>query len=190
MLIGYARVSTHDQNLELQREALTKARCEKIFEDKVSGTQADGPGLAKALEILREDDTLVVRKLDRLGYWRIAESFQKSLICKCFEILFGRFHLAFRQSVNQFMESIFCCITHSHVPFSPVVSGSSGIHPSLSSFHDFQNLSMPITGLQIRCGGVKAFPGGFDSHALPPTYKRDQVEAVTSNIKSDPKVTW
>jgi DNA invertase Pin-like site-specific DNA recombinase len=67
MLIGYARVSTQDQNLELQREALTKAECQKVFEDKVSGTRADRPGLAQALEILREGDTLVVWKLDRLG---------------------------------------------------------------------------------------------------------------------------
>lgn len=66
MLIGYARVSTQDQNLELQREALTKAGCEKVFEDKVSGTWAERPGLAKAVEILR-GDILVVWKLDRLG---------------------------------------------------------------------------------------------------------------------------
>jgi DNA invertase Pin-like site-specific DNA recombinase len=67
MLIGYARVSTRDQNLELQQEALVKAGCQKIFEDQVSGTRVDRPGLSKALEMLREHDTLVVWKLDRLG---------------------------------------------------------------------------------------------------------------------------
>lgn len=68
MLIGYARVSTHDQNLELQRETLSRAGCQKVFEDKVSGTRSDRPGLARAQEILREGDTLVVWKLDRLGH--------------------------------------------------------------------------------------------------------------------------
>lgn len=67
MLIGYARVSTQDQNLALQQDALSKAGCQKIFEDKLSGSRVDRPGLAKALEMLREDDTLVVWKLDRLG---------------------------------------------------------------------------------------------------------------------------
>ena len=67
MLVGYARISTQDQNLDLQRDALLKAGCQKFFEDKVSGTRADRPGLNKALELLREGDTLVVWKLDRLG---------------------------------------------------------------------------------------------------------------------------
>jgi len=67
MLIGYARVSTQDQNLDLQIEALTKAGCKKVFDDKMSGSRAERPGLAKALEMLREGDTLVVWKLDRLG---------------------------------------------------------------------------------------------------------------------------
>ncbi|ACQ67735.1 DNA invertase [Candidatus Williamhamiltonella defendens] len=67
MLIGYARVSTQDQNLALQIEALTKAGCKKIFEDKSSVSRAQRPGLVKVLEILREGDTLVVWKLDRLG---------------------------------------------------------------------------------------------------------------------------
>jgi DNA invertase Pin-like site-specific DNA recombinase len=67
MLIGYARVSTTDQNLALQKEALEKAGCERIYEDTISGTRAERPGLTKALEMLRNGDTLVVWKLDRLG---------------------------------------------------------------------------------------------------------------------------
>src|ERR1700738_4989387 len=67
MLIGYARVSTQDQNLDMQIEALTKAGCKKVFEDKISGSRAERPGLIKAQESLREGDTLVVWKLDRLG---------------------------------------------------------------------------------------------------------------------------
>lgn len=67
MLIGYARVSTQDQNLDLQREALNKAGCKQVFEDKASGTRSKRPALIKALEMMREGDTLVVWKLDRLG---------------------------------------------------------------------------------------------------------------------------
>ena len=67
MLIGYARVSTQDQNLDLQIDALSKAGCKKVFDDKISGSRAERPGLAKALEMLRDGDTLVVWKLDRLG---------------------------------------------------------------------------------------------------------------------------
>jgi len=67
MLIGYARVSTHDQTLHLQKDALEKAGCEKIFTDQVSGTKAERKGLTEALSHLREGDTLVVWRLDRLG---------------------------------------------------------------------------------------------------------------------------
>jgi DNA invertase Pin-like site-specific DNA recombinase len=67
MLIGYARVSTQDQNLDLQLEALKKAGCKRTYNDQISGTRAERPGLAKALENLRKGDTLVVWKLDRLG---------------------------------------------------------------------------------------------------------------------------
>src|SRR3954464_11785444 len=67
MLIGYARVSTDDQNLDLQRDALQKVGCEQIFTDRVSGTKASRPGLSEALSHLRAGDTLVVWRLDRLG---------------------------------------------------------------------------------------------------------------------------
>jgi DNA invertase Pin-like site-specific DNA recombinase len=67
MLIGYARVSTHDQTLSLQRDALEKAGCEQIFTDTVSGTKAERKGLTEALSHLRAQDTLVVWRLDRLG---------------------------------------------------------------------------------------------------------------------------
>lgn len=67
MLVGYARVSTHDQNLDLQRDALEKATCRRIFTDVLSGAKADRPGLKEALDYLREGDVLAVWRLDRLG---------------------------------------------------------------------------------------------------------------------------
>ncbi|AFK05698.1 Resolvase domain-containing protein (plasmid) [Emticicia oligotrophica DSM 17448] len=67
MILGYARVSTKDQNLDLQIEALKKAGCEKIFQEKISGSTKERPELNKMLQHLREGDIIVVWKLDRLG---------------------------------------------------------------------------------------------------------------------------
>ena len=67
MLIGYARVSTFDQTLALQQDALTTAGCERVFTDTVSGSRTDRPGLDEALDFARRGDTLVVWRLDRLG---------------------------------------------------------------------------------------------------------------------------
>ncbi len=69
MYIGYARVSTNEQNLDLQRDALRTAgvSSKNIFTDKITGTKAERPGLEAALSHLREGDTLVVWRLDRLG---------------------------------------------------------------------------------------------------------------------------
>jgi DNA invertase Pin-like site-specific DNA recombinase len=67
MLIGYARVSTHEQTLNLQQDALTKAGCTKIFTDTASGAKTERIGLEEALTYVRKGDTLVVWRLDRLG---------------------------------------------------------------------------------------------------------------------------
>ena len=64
---GYARVSTEDQNLDLQRDALKAARCDRVFEEKASGKSSARPKLEECLAALREGDTLVVWRLDRLG---------------------------------------------------------------------------------------------------------------------------
>ena len=67
MLIGYARVSTGDQSLSLQIDALEGAGCERIFKDQVSGSIKDRPSLEQALHFAREGDTLVIWRLDRLS---------------------------------------------------------------------------------------------------------------------------
>ena len=67
MLIGYARVSTEDQDLALQRAALKAAGCRRIYEEKVSGARRDRPELARLLDVLREEDVVVVTRLDRLA---------------------------------------------------------------------------------------------------------------------------
>jgi DNA invertase Pin-like site-specific DNA recombinase len=67
MLIGYARVSTHEQTLNLQQDALEKAECRKIFTDTASGAKTERKGLDEALNYIRKGDILVVWRLDRLG---------------------------------------------------------------------------------------------------------------------------
>jgi DNA invertase Pin-like site-specific DNA recombinase len=67
MLIGYARVSTQDQTINLQKDALEKIGCSKIFTDVISGAKEERKGLREAIEYVREGDTLVVWRLDRLG---------------------------------------------------------------------------------------------------------------------------
>ena len=67
MLIGYARVSTADQTLDLQKDALQQVGCTKIFTDTASGAKAERTGLDEALNYIRQGDTLVVWRLDRLG---------------------------------------------------------------------------------------------------------------------------
>lgn len=65
--IGYARVSTKDQNLSLQKDALQKEDCELIFEEKASGAKSDRPELRRMIDLLRKGDIVIIWKLDRLG---------------------------------------------------------------------------------------------------------------------------
>jgi DNA invertase Pin-like site-specific DNA recombinase len=95
MLIGYARISTQDQNLELQRKALIDAGCEKIFDDKVSGSRSERPGLAQALGMLRDGDTLVVWKLDSPIRRRCANDTSKAS---------GRFFFHVMESMRKFRQ--------------------------------------------------------------------------------------
>ena len=86
VMIGYARVSTEDQKLDLQRDALLGLGCHRVFEDRASGARADRPGLAAALSHLRRGDTLVVWRLDRLGrsthqLVNLLEQFEREGIC-------------------------------------------------------------------------------------------------------------
>lgn len=67
MLIGYARVSTDDQDLRLQRGELQRAGCERLFEEKSSGARRDRPELQRMLDHLRADDVVVITRLDRLA---------------------------------------------------------------------------------------------------------------------------
>lgn len=67
MLVGYARVSTQDQKPELQLDALKAAGCDKVFVEKASGAQRERPEMKAALDYMRDGDTLVVWKLDRLA---------------------------------------------------------------------------------------------------------------------------
>ena len=96
MKIGYARVSTEDQDLTYQKEALLKAGCERIFEDTVSGAKAERRGLTLAFEHLRPGDILIVWRLDRLG------RSMKDLIAKINEL--GNLGVSF-MSLNESMDT-------------------------------------------------------------------------------------
>lgn len=67
MKIGYARVSTHEQNLNLQLDALEKENCQRIYRDEISGAKSDRPQLSEMMKQLRQGDVVVVWRLDRLG---------------------------------------------------------------------------------------------------------------------------
>jgi hypothetical protein len=96
MLIGYARVSTDEQNLSLQRDALNKAGCKRIFTDTASGAPTKRPGLADALSHLRKGDSLVVWKLDRLGRSSLDPSFAISRTFLFWASIFQRFSMTRR----------------------------------------------------------------------------------------------
>lgn len=81
MKVGYAHVSTREQNLEAQTDALTRVGCDKIYSEKISSTRADRAQLSAALENMREGDTLVVTKLDCLAR-SLKEKLQSHVVVK------------------------------------------------------------------------------------------------------------
>ena len=111
MLVGYARVSTTDQHLDLQLDALKQAGCTKTFTDTMSGARADRPGLKEALQFMREGDVLTVWKLDRLGRTTrrliefIEELQQRALGFKCLQN-----HLDTTTSEGMFMYRLFSAL--------------------------------------------------------------------------------
>ncbi len=162
MIIGYARVSTEDQSLDLQLKALKAAKCEKIYEDHgISGVRYDRPGLIAALSALQEGDTFVVWRLDRLarsmrdltdtvdGLYKKGIHFRS--ICEYFDVStsLGEFILHLLSAVAQFERSIIVERTVAGMAIAKEKGATFGRKPAIDCHMFEEALSLIRHGMSV-----------------------------------------
>jgi DNA invertase Pin-like site-specific DNA recombinase len=177
MLIGYARVSKDEQNLDLQIDALNAAGVEKMFTDKISGAKADRKGLADALAHLRRGDVLVVWKLDRLGrsalqlMMLLNELHERDVEFKSLTegidttTPMGRFYFTMSSALAQLERDRLIERTRASLTAAKARGRTGGRKPKLTSDRDGagpagERQAAAGCGEGVRGGAVDAVPGG------------------------------
>ena len=161
MLVGYARVSTQDQNPELQTDALEKAGCGRVFEERASGAHRDRPQLAAALDYMREGDMLVIWKLDRL-----ARSLKQLL------------------ETVEYLDSVgvgLCSLTES---LDTTSAGGKLVFHVFGALAEFERAMIR----ERTCAGLAAARARGRRGGRPPALSNEDIQAAKA-LLSDPKIT-
>jgi len=159
MLVGYARVSTQEQNLDMQKDALQAAGCERVFVEKASGAQTNRPQLRAAIEYMRKGDTLVVWKLDRLARTT------KQLITTVEDLKDEGVH--FR--------------TLTDFEFDTSTAGGNLIFQVFSAISEFERLQIS----ERTKAGLKAAEARGRKGGRPPALSKDDVAMATAMLKDE-----